>query len=562
MSSFTRLLAAHQAEILQELSRLRNDLEHVLRGLPKASIAESVSDRNSSVKKPVTSSPLPPLLKGDRMEDVGFDNLDGILLSSQPVSMFSVESSHCFVAEEIPSIEDDDQQHRDNKAKRKHQAAQVMLRRSASQTQSEMSSRPETALSACVRSSAFETIAAVLIITNAIFIGVEIELSTYYINQDLPLPIQVIGLVYTALFALELMLRVMVNGISMFWRTQYLWNLLDLFVVVVSLWETLVLVLELLVPNLSLNAGIGVISSLRIVRILRITRLIRNSGSTPAGAMKFLRALRTLIHSIAYTLKEVVWAGVFLVLIMYVFSLALTQGVVGYQSSNSQVPPAMMHYWGGIGTAMSACFMAVTGGISWEVAANPLYEISVLWWWLFIFYVGFTVFAVLNVMTGVFCQSAIKSAQLDTELLLHNMMAERDEHLKRIKDLFARLDNDGSGSLTLGELEDHLEDPAVQAYFASLDLSITDVWTFFKLLDSDMEAEISPDSFFDGCQRLKGVARSLDLAKLMHQSQAMSKKQIAFMNQTNVALEQIHEKLRKESKTSKTSDKSKLKQPK
>jgi len=32
-------------------------------------------------------------------------------------------------------------------------------------------------------------------------------------------------------------------------------------------------VLELLVPNLSLNAGIGVISSLRIVRILRITRL-------------------------------------------------------------------------------------------------------------------------------------------------------------------------------------------------------------------------------------------------------------------------------------------------
>lgn len=29
------------------------------------------------------------------------------------------------------------------------------------------------------------------------------------------------------------------------------------------------------------------------------------------------------------------------------------------------------------------------------------------------------------------------------------------------------------------------------------------------------------DSFFDGCQRLKGVARSLDLAKLMHQSQAL-----------------------------------------
>ena len=30
---------------------------------------------------------------------------------------------------------------------------------------------------------------------------------------------------------------------------------------------------------------------------------------------------------------------------------------------------------------------------------------------------------------------------------------------------------------------------------ASLELSITDVWSFFKLLDSDMEAEISPDSW-------------------------------------------------------------------
>ena len=110
-------------------------------------------------------------------------------------------------------------------------------------------------------------------------------------------------------------------------------------------------------------------------------------------------------------------------------------------------------------------------------------RISMLWWWLFIFYVGFTVFAAawralkrieavdlsrisvafrvymwwgsecddrprdvgpraVNSVTmsllnfsrlswifawrGVFCQSAIKSAQLDTELLLHNMLAERD----------------------------------------------------------------------------------------------------------------------------------------
>lgn len=123
------------------------------------------------------------------------------------------------------------------------------------------------------------------------------------------------------------------------------------------------------------------------------------------------------------------------------------------------------------------------------------------------------------------------------------MLAERDDHLKRIKNLFARLDKDGSGSLTLSELEDHLEDPAVQAYFASLELSITDVWSFFKLLESDEEQEISPDAFFEGCQRLKGFARSLDLAKLMHQTQLMAKKQVDFMNQTSESLEKITSKM-------------------
>eukprot|EP00913_Durusdinium_trenchii_P017894 g16813.t1 len=216
---------------------------------------------------------------------------------------------------------------------------------------------------------------------------------------------------------------------------------------------------------------------------------------------------------------------------MYVFSLAITQGVAE-ELRTAPSESRLLHYWGGIPSAMSTCFMAVTGGISWEVASDPLLKrlggqncsfesrrgrqctfwdavqggilISFLWWLLFITYVGFTVFAVLNVMTGVFCQSAIKSAQHDTDLFLQNMLVERDEHLKRIKDLFSRLDNDGSGSLTLAELEEHLGDPAVQAYFASMELSITDVWSFFKLLDSDLEAEISPEL----CQSRWGIADS------------------------------------------------------
>lgn len=533
------ILEAHQEQIKLELLRHRIDMERLISSnmkvmsKPESGIPVTTRQQKSG---PVMS------LQGD-LQEPSFDN--ATYAPPERAGSFS-QVSFCEddSLSKIASVEEEDAAAASAARRRK---TERMLRRLNSATQSEISTSPSdkgSKLAALVRSSAFESTAAILIITNAIFIGVEIELSARFPNQAMPLAIQVIGFVYTAAFALELLMRVLVHGLSMFWRKQYLWNLLDLFVVLVSLWEVIVLVLEALVKDLSLNAGIGVISSLRIVRILRITRLIRNSGSTPGGAMKFLRALRTLIHSIAYTLKEVMWAGVFLLLIMYVFSLALTQGVVGHlASSNSDVNPAMIRYWGGIGSAMSTCLMAVTGGISWEVASDPLFEVSQIWWWLFVTYVGFTVFAVLNVMTGVFCQSAIQSAQHDTELLLQNMLAERDDHLKRIKDLFSRLDKDGSGSLTLSELEDHLGDPAVQAYFASLELSITDVWSFFKLLETDEESEISPDAFFEGCQRLKGFARSLDLAKLMHQTQLMAKKQVDFMNQTSQTLDKITSKM-------------------
>ena len=49
---------------------------------------------------------------------------------------------------------------------------------------------------------------------------------------------------------------------------------------------------------------------------------------------------------IAYTLKEVMWAGVFLLLIMYVFSLALTQGEAAPSSASSWSVPVLHGIYG------------------------------------------------------------------------------------------------------------------------------------------------------------------------------------------------------------------------
>ncbi|CAJ1411164.1 unnamed protein product [Effrenium voratum] len=528
-SDLLALLQEHQAQILEELARHRDDMERLLHKSqdPTLPMESKCARPSRHAKTPALSSPSGDVqepdsdaVKDEFSEETSVVDADDLMMQSSS-------------KEKLGWDEEDEAKRRQAKAR--------SLGRSASLSASEMERANRCGwLVHVVTSSAFETMTAFLICSNALFIGIEIELSVHFTESQMPASVQVIGLIYTGAFALELLLRVLTHGCSMFWKRQWAWNLLDLFVVLCSLWELLVLVAAALFPGFKVDS-ISVLTSLRILRILRITRLIR--GNASHGTMRFLRALRTLIHSIVYTLKEVAWAGVFQILIMYFFSLALTQGAVAYLRTNPDPDPRLSKYWGHLSASMATLFMAVTGGISWEVASDPLWEISWIHWWLFLFYVSFTVLAVLNVMTGVFCQSAIKSAQHDHELLLQNMLAEKDDHLKRIKDLFAKLDHDGSGTVTLAELEDHMSDPSVQAFFESLELSITDVWSFFKLLESNVGCDIEPDAFFEGCQRLKGYARSLDLAKLMHQTQTLGKRQVDFMNHMEEQMEQMWAKL-------------------
>eukprot|EP00413_Alexandrium_margalefii_P030028 CAMPEP_0204556198 /NCGR_PEP_ID=MMETSP0661-20131031/29422_1 /ASSEMBLY_ACC=CAM_ASM_000606 /TAXON_ID=109239 /ORGANISM="Alexandrium margalefi, Strain AMGDE01CS-322" /LENGTH=59 /DNA_ID=CAMNT_0051563305 /DNA_START=56 /DNA_END=231 /DNA_ORIENTATION=+ len=59
---------------------------------------------------------------------------------------------------------------------------------------------------------------------------------------------------------------------------------------------------------------------------------------------------------------------------------------------------------------MFTLFQAITGGISWHEPVETLGQVSVMLVWLFTAYLSFTYFAVMNVVTGVFCNSAIESA--------------------------------------------------------------------------------------------------------------------------------------------------------
>lgn len=266
-------------------------------------------------------------------------------------------------------------------------------------------------------------------------------------------------------------------------------------------------------------------------------------------------ALRLLFVQIIGTLRQVFWALCLLILILYAFGMVFAQITSEYisdnindfqqdqlASSNAVIETDMVRlrkYWADVPRCMYTLYKCVTGGVDWENVASPLAAIS--WFWVMIFnvFLAFTLFAVMNVVVGVFCQSAIQTAALDHETQVREKMREKNGFINQINALFHDIDESGDGDITYHELEAHLDDVRVCAYFESLGLDPSDAWDLFKLIDADSSATINCEEFVIGCLRLRGPAKAIDVEKMMYENRTTRKRLASFMKFTELALNRI-----------------------
>merc|ERR1712228_1137726 len=89
--------------------------------------------------------------------------------------------------------------------------------------------------------------------------------------------------------------------------------------------------------------------------------------------------------------------------------------------------------------------------------------------------------------------------------------------------IFEDLDDDKSGTLSLDEFESNMENPRIIGYLATLGLSTWDAKSLFKMVDIDDANNVTIDDFIQGCMRLKGTARSVDLCTLLFENRKQSR---------------------------------------
>lgn len=121
----------------------------------------------------------------------------------------------------------------------------------------------------------------------------------------------------------------------------------------------------------------------------------------------------------------------------------------------------------------------------------------------------------------------MESAQRDREVAITTLLQNKHAHVNNIRvqfeKMYEQMDSDNRGLVSLDGFQEHMDDDKVSGFFILLDIDPSDASALFKLLDDDGSGQIDPDEFVDGCLRLQGLARSIDLAYLRQECKVMLK---------------------------------------
>jgi len=352
-----------------------------------------------------------------------------------------------------------------------------------------------------------------LVVLNAISLGWQTDWQARHTTEESTVAFRLVELFFCVSFTVELLLRVIVYQQAFFDIRDIKWNLFDSVLVITQLCEESLKIaafkrLDFTGEDANSSGNMGdKLSILRVLRILRLIRIMR--------VMRILRLigdLRTLVMSILGSLKSLVWAVVLLFVMMYVIGVYLTQLVLDHRlrlEDPEDAHQSLVTFYGSVGDSVFVLFEAVTGGVDWGEAVAPLRsEISGMVVPLFMLYISFVVLCMLNVITGVFVESALLTARRDKDIYMVN----------HARQLFAQVDTTRSGTISWEQFEEALESEDMREVFKQLDLDVSEALGLFQLLDTDRTGNIDADEFISGCTRLRGPAKALDLNLLKMQT--------------------------------------------
>jgi len=336
-----------------------------------------------------------------------------------------------------------------------------------------------------VSSTLFDSAMALLIISNCVFMGFQVE------ESDSSSSVDVLQVMFCTLFTVELLLRLFADP-QKFCGKDYLWNTFDTITVLGSIIE---LSLQFAATEGEKSANFLLLRCLRFLRFLRVARMLR---------VRAFRELRLMVQSMMCCVKPLTWTVSLLGLVLYIFAIVFTQATIDALRNNYGLEhkDLLQKNFSTMVGSMYVLLSFVLGGSDWLDYAVGLGSIHWGYKICLCCYVIFTQLALLNVVTAIFVDSSMNAALSDKQMLIQEEMIQEGVNKAELEKLFKEA-SEQSGTLTTKQLGEYLEDEQVKTYLKFLEIHYKDPMDLVRILDTNHDGTIDLQEFVKGCLQLK-----------------------------------------------------------
>jgi len=227
-----------------------------------------------------------------------------------------------------------------------------------------------------------------------------------------------------------------------------------------------------------------------------------------------------------------------LALIFYLFALVFVQLTAAQLADVFAEDPALlpkakkeMQAFSSVQDAMITLYMACSGGQDWDVFYTTIREVGWVGALLFVFFVAFMQIAVMNILTGIFVEQAMKLAQPDRDQQAYKQHRAEIAEAAELHKMCCEMDINGDGTIKRSELCEFIEEGKLKAFLMTLGLNLKNADLFFHIIDAAKD-EIDIETFVQECMNLRGNASNFDLAYLIIHMKEIEKRQQEFHLET------------------------------
>ncbi|CAE7027961.1 CACNA1H [Symbiodinium natans] len=331
-----------------------------------------------------------------------------------------------------------------------------------------------------VSSRWFDYLIGFVILVNSLLVGFEVQMSLDGLDVTWMQPLDT-G--FIGLYFLELCMRL----VGMGWRQCFCdgWFLLDFTLVVLGIVTVFVLLF-------GSSGDLGILESVLVVRAMRLLRLIR-----ALRMLKYFRTVWRLVYGLLTSHNAMFSTLSLILLTLYVFAclgvelITKDENLLGMDVTSAIIQDHFVSVFVSMLTLVQ--FVTVD---SVAIVYVPLIKEKPILAVYFFAIILIVSIALMNLVTAVLVEGALENAAHDREAEKVNLQEKLKEAVPKLREVFAAMDANGDGNVTMEEIEAVPMDVIPKEFFEKNNVS--SMQEIFEVLDVDGGGELSQEEFVDG----------------------------------------------------------------